>query len=175
MTVKQFLLFCLLIGQSISCQAQDELFLSLDQGEYFCYGHQFVDNEYQVTFNSLTNEIKIYDEQFSVIKKLTYQPNSVFNLVVISYLSKGVFNVDDKFEFLIQTVDAKGQTQFQIINGDNEVIMNNEARHTYIMNVGTQAYIVVRDTDMQTDKIPVRVTNTDKLYKVNGRSRIVEW
>lgn len=174
MICKQLLCIGIALLQMASCQSQDELLRSFELGEFICNAHQFVDNEYLTTFNTETNEIKILDKQLNIMKRLTYRPGHHFNSFLISYISKSVFDTDDKLEFLIQSVDNTGKSTFQIINEENEVLMDQEDRYTFLMNVGKQTYIVVRETEMYTDVFPAKIKNTDKIYKVNGESREIE-
>lgn len=173
--LKLLILMVLIGGFTPACQSQNELALELAHGEYICSGHEFEDSQFFTTFNSTNNQISIYDTQFKLIRQLIYEPTIKFNTVQISYLSKEFFDTDDKFEFVIQAVQATGKSNYKIINEDNKVLFDNGEDYFYIKPIGQQNYIVTSKSEFNYSVTPPILTKTDKLYKINGKYRPIRW
>lgn len=165
----------LLCSLTPACQSQSELAFELAHGEYICAGHEFENSQFFTTFNSKNNQISIYDIHFKLIHQLIYEPTVTFNTVQISYLSKDFFDTDDKFEFIIQGVQADGKSNYKIINEDQKVLLDNGENYFYLKAIGPQNYIVTTQSAFDYSVSPPVFTKTDKLYKINGKYRPIKW
>lgn len=173
--LKQLILMALVCCITTDCQSQSELALELAHGEYVCSGHEFEDSQFFTTFNSNNNQISIYDIHFKLVHQLIYEPNITFHTIQISYLSKDFFDVDDKFEFMIQGVQADGKSNYKIINEDQKILFDNGENYFYLKNIGQHNYLVVTKSEIDYKVSPPTFTKTDKLYKINGKYRPIRW
>lgn len=166
------LIVVLIISTIYNCQSQISLVKAFDSNEYICSYSHFEGVNLYATFNSSTNEIKIYNQDHILEKSLTYRTNENLNTVLIYGLSKDVFNRDDKIEFLIQSINGLGESKMQLIN-DQNLVVQDFSNAVLIRTIGNKNYLIetayesITDSDLK----QVRASRTDKLYSIDGKFR----
>lgn len=60
------------------------------------------DANYYIPINSTNNQIKLYNIDYSLYKTVSITPPSGYQITFISYLTKHLFNSNDKMEFFVE-------------------------------------------------------------------------
>lgn len=147
------------------CQAQIILAKQFEQNEYMCSGTHFENVNLYATYNSSSEEIKIYDINHNVVKSVIYPTEESFYRIFIYGLSKDVFNSNDNIEFIVQSFNGKGESKFELIDDQNNIIQ--KFQNAGIRTIGNKNYIV----ESIFQQLPTKGTQTDKLYAINGKFR----
>ena len=109
--------------------AQITLEHTFDSPVYFSssnFIYYYGDANYYMSFSSTDNQIKIYNIDYSLYKTVTITPPSGYQIVSVSYLTKTLFNSNDKLEFFVQftgpTTDYSVYQTLRLYDEDGIVI-----------------------------------------------------
>ncbi len=169
--MKTISIFFILLFAFQSCLCQLSVVKQFDENEYICSYTNFEGVDLYATFNSSSNQIKIFDKNHQLQKSLTLQPNEYYNSVHIHGLSKDVFNSNQRIEFLIHTTDGKGQLKTKLMDDQNELLQN--FNYAMIRTIGDKHYIVdyTSQSSYNQEIKEARTYRTDKIYQIEGRFR----
>ena len=84
------------------------------------------DANYYIDNNSAGNQIKLYNIDYSLFKTVSITPPSGYSITSVSYLTKNLFNSNDKLEFFVQftgqTTDYSVYQSLRLYDEDGVVI-----------------------------------------------------
>lgn len=83
------------------------------------FGGEFFDNgdeNYYILINPDDNQIKLYNMDYSLYKTITIIPPSGYKINGLSFLTKTLFNPDDKLEFLVMFYNATSNSNISTTN-----------------------------------------------------------
>jgi len=159
---------CLLI--SLPVFAQVELEHSLNKSEYIYPMTNLLEDDFFMSFDTKNQTINIRKSDFEMYKQIAFESILGRRIQTLNYLSRNLFNEDDKMEFLVGIYNpAKRKTFFKILNEDNETIADlGTASTAFIMKIGGENKLVVRSAKTTLASVAMEDEYTDKIYSIPG-------
>jgi len=157
------------------CISQSEVAIELEDGEFIPFGHQFADNGLIPTYNSTTKTGRILSEDLKSLSAFKIEGGFSYNIYGMSYLSKHVFNSDDKYEFLISGSDPAGKSNYILMNDAGEILQDYGDNQVFLISLKTKNYLVKRKAEFNTSITPPQLKTSDQLFKIDGKFRKLEY
>lgn len=162
--------FCILNA----CQAQINLEKTFADGEFVVSASGYFGTnyypEYLLTYDKTNQSLNFYNDDLSIYKTLTniFDENHVS--IVPSYLTRKLFNTDDKLEFLASISNKDGTFTIKIINEDGDVIEDfGKGSYAYCIKINNKIKLLVNTVEVSYDPANPGAKHTSKLYSIPGR------
>lgn len=162
-----------LIGLNV-CKGQIILEKTFVDGEFVVsqsgYFGPNQDSEYLITFDNVNQSLNFYHDDYSLYKSLT----NIFEDNVIScmptYLSRNLFNTDNKLEFLTIISTKEGVNSIKLFNEDGEVIKDfGSAASAYCIKIKNKIKLLVNKMEISYDPANPGANYTSELYSIPGK------
>lgn len=156
-----------------ACQGQIILEKTFEEGELIVGANAYYDTEtkceYIITFNSEKQVLNIYNEDYSLYKSLTNIFDSHLTACTPSYLTRGLFNADDKLEFLAYMIGKDGTIFTKIINEDGQVLKDfGSASSAYCIKIKNKTKLIINTYEVSYNPENPGMKYTSQLFSIPG-------
>lgn len=126
-------------------------------------------NEYLVTFDSEKKVLNFYNDDYSIYKSISNIFEDDQTSCLPSYITRHLFNSDDKLEFLAYMTGKDGIITAKIFNEDGETIEDfGVASSAYCIKLKDKIKLLINSYEISYDPNYSGVKTTSKLYSVPG-------
>lgn len=170
----KYLLNLLLIGLSFNaCHGQITLEKTFSDSEFVVsqsgYFGPNPSTEYLITFDENNQSLNFYDSDYRLYKSVTnfFDGNAISCMP--TYLSRNLFNSDNKLEFIALTSNKDGVNTIKLINEDGRIIKDfGSAASAYCIKIKNKIKLLVNKVEISYDPTNPGATYTSELYSVPG-------
>lgn len=147
-TMIKILLIAMLLFAFGACNGQIMLEKTFEEGEVIvgsnAYYNVEANSEYFITFDSKKQVLNFYNEDFSLYKSLTNIFGGDDVSCMPSYVTRHLFNSDNKLEFLAYITTKEGLVTVKIVNEDGKVLEDfGSASSAYCIKVKGEIKLLV--------------------------------
>lgn len=171
--MKKILLLSLTLFAYGICNGQINLEKTFQEGELIIGANAYYDtganSEYLITFNSEKQVLNFYNEDYSLYKSITNIFDNYQTSCIPSYVTRNLFNLDNKLEFLAYMIAKDGTISTKILNEDGEIIENfGSTSSTYCIKIKNKVKLLVNKYEVSSDPENPGIKYTSQLYSVPG-------
>lgn len=172
--MKNLILFTLLSLTSSLSYSQLVLEKTFADGELVVGAHADYDidshTDHLITFDEKKKALNIYNGDLKLYKSLTKVLEGEDKSCTPTYLSRHLFNADDKLEFLAYLTNKKGITTIKIINENGEVLENlGTASSAYCIKLKNEIKLLVNSYEPIYNSINPEIKYTSRIYALPGK------
>ena len=161
-----------LIGFNV-CKGQINLEKTFIDGEFVVSQNGYFgpnqSTEYLITFDKKNQSLNFYDADYNLYKSLS----NIFDGNQIScmptYLTRTLFNSDNKLEFLALISNKEGVHTIKLFNEDGKVIKDfDSAASAYCIKIKNQIKLLVNKMEISYDPTNPGINYTSEIYSIPG-------
>lgn len=161
-----------LIGLSV-CKGQINLEKTFINGEFVVsqsgYFGPNQNTEFLITFDKTNQSLNFYDVNYNLYKSLKniFDGNQI--ACTPTYLTKHLFNSDNKLEFLTLISTKEGVNTIKLFNEDGKMIKDfGQAASAYCIKIQNQIKLLVNKVEISYDPTNPGINYTSELYSIPG-------
>jgi len=171
--LKKTIFILLTITTFTNCNAQINLEKTFDEGELIVGSNAYYDtganSEFIITFNMEKQTLNLYNQDYSLYKTLTNIFDVHYTSITPSYITRGLFNTDNKLEFLAYMIRKDGTISTRILNEDGDVIEDfGSSSSAYCIKVKNKVKLLITRYEVSYDSQNTGVKYTSEIYSVPG-------
>lgn len=172
--MKYLIIINLVLLSFNTCNGQIQLEKTFADGEFVVSQNIYFDpnqnTDYLLTFDKINQSLNFYDVDYNLYKSLT----NIFDGNQIScmptYLTRNLFNSDNKLEFLAIISNKNGVNTIKLINEDGEVLKDfGSAASAYCIKISNKIKLVVNTVEISYDPANPGAKYTSHFYSVPGK------
>lgn len=171
--MNKIIIITLILFTYCVCQGQIKLEKIFEEGELVVGANAHYDSEanseYLITFNSEKQVLNFYNEDYSLYKSLTNIFDGNQTSCMPSYLTRDLFNLDNKLEFLAYMIAKDGTISAKIINEDGEILKDfGSASSAYCIKIKNKTKLLVNAYEVSDNPAIPGIKYTTQLFSVPG-------